>query len=123
MLQGPDSIDEMLERPEKFHMPTFEEFQKRGREHYFGRKDDMTSAIDKGDPLLGCRQKYFIMSESGHRYEVSCLEVAERIALDMGGDLHQNFIPDPQLRPDGAGGFYNEVTFISKSFKQRRAGW
>jgi hypothetical protein len=122
MHRAPDSIEEMTENPELFGMPTFEDFR-RNKEKYLGRKDDAVSAVDAGDRTLKCRQKYFMKDANGIRYSVCSLEEAERIALDMGGNLHQDFAIKPQLRPDDAGGFYNEVTFVSKAFLTKRANW
>lgn len=102
-------------------MPTFEEFRKT-KEKWMGRLDDEIAAIDRGDPLLGCRQRYYV-EDAGGRYRVESLEQAERIAVDMGLSLFHDFITDPQLRPDGASGFFNEVTFRSKRSIEKRAHW
>lgn len=117
----PDSIEELTENPSKFGMPTFEEFRK-NKERWMGRPDDELAAIDAGDKILGCRQKYFIEGDGG-RYSCDSLEHVQRIADDMGLNLYHDFVIDPQLRPDGAAGFYNEVTFRAKAFLEKRASW
>lgn len=116
-MRTPDSIEELTENPSKFGMPTFEEFSK-NKEKWMGREDDEITAIDCGDPLLGCRQKYYL-----ENYRVESLEQAERIARDMGLNLFHDFIVHPQLRPDGGAGFYNEVTFRVKSLLEKRKSW
>jgi hypothetical protein len=112
-----ESIEELAENPTKFGMPTFSEFSK-NKEKWMGRADDEIAAIDRGDPMLGCRQKYYV-----EQYRVESLEQAERIARDMGHDLFHDFVVHPQLRPDGGAGFYNEVTFRVKASLQKRASW
>lgn len=114
---SPDSIDDLMENPSKFGMPTLAEFV-RNKEKFMGREDDEIAAIDRGDPLLGCRQRYYV-----EHYRVESLEQAQRIASDMGLNLYHDFIIDPQLRPDGAAGFYNEVTFRSKATVTKRTRW
>lgn len=111
------SIEDIAENPTKFGMPTLEEFV-RNKEKYMGRPDDELIAIDKGDPQLGCLQKYYVDG-----YRVDSLEQAERIARDMGFDLRHDFVLDPQLRPDDRGGFYNEVNFRAKASVAKRGNW
>lgn len=115
------SIEDIVENPTKFGMPTLEEFTK-NKEKYMGRADDEITAVDRGDPQLGCLQRYYIEGDGG-RYRVDSLEQAERIARDMGRSLSHDFILDPQLRPDDRGGFYNEVTFRPKASVAKRANW
>jgi hypothetical protein len=112
-----ESIEDLAENPAKFGMPTLAEFI-RNKEKYMGRHDDEVAAVDRGDPVLGCRQRYYL-----EHYRVDSLEQAERIAIDMGLSLHHDFVIDPQLRPDGAAGFYNEVTFRRKAAVAKRARW
>ena len=117
----PESIEDLVECPSKFGMPTLEEITRKHyskREAFYGREDEEIAAIDRGDPILGCRQKYYVEG-----YRVESLEQAERIARDMGLNLFHDFVVHPQLRPDGAASFYNEVTFRSKSSVQKRANW
>lgn len=116
-----DTIDELASNPGKYGVPTLEEVT---RKHYskrdvmFGRDDEMLEAIDRGDPLLGCRQKYYI-----DHYRVSSLEQAQRISRDMGYRFPDDFVVDPQLRADERGGFYNHVTFRSKESVAKREKW
>lgn len=121
-LAGPESIEDLAENPTKWGMPTFEQFRK-NKERWMGRADDEIAAIDRGDPLLGCRQRYYIEDSGTGKHRVESLEQAERIAVDMGLNLFHDFITDPQLRPDGAGGFLNEVTFRSKRSIEKRIRW
>lgn len=114
---APESLEELIKHPTRYGMPTFAEFR-RNKEKFMGRADDEIAAIDRGDPMLGCRQKYYV-----EHYPVESLEQAERIARDMGLSLFHDFIIDPQLRPDHGAGFYNEVTFRSKRSIEKRAAW
>lgn len=111
------TIDDIAENPTKFGMPTLDEFT-RNKEKWMGRDDDEIAAIDRGDPVLGCRQRYYI-----ENYRVESLEQAERIARDMGLNLFHDFVVHPQLRPDHGAGFYNEVTFRPKRDLQKRENW
>ena len=113
----PESLEDLEQNPNKYGMPTLDEFS-RNREKYMGREDDEIAAIDAGDPALGCRQKYYV-----EHYRVDSLEQAQRIALDMGLNLFHDFIVDPQLRTDSGGGFYNEVRFRSKRSIAERESW
>lgn len=103
-------LEDIMENPTKYGLPTFEEFRA-NKEKWLGRKDDDIAAVDRGDPMLGCFQKYYIETAVGRRYGPFPLELIETMAIEEGMNLHHDFIKDPQLRPDGAGGFYNEVTF------------
>lgn len=117
-MPAPQTIEDLAENPNKYGMPTFEEFRK-NKEKWMGRADEEIAAIDKGDPMLKCKQRYFIES-----YRVDSLEQAERIAIDMGYDLFRDFVICPQLRPDETlRGFYNEVTFRVKDDLKKRESW
>lgn len=104
------SFNDILDNPEAYGLPTFEDFQKNPAK-WKRRPEDEINAIDRGDPMLGCFQKYYIQTRTGRRYGPYSLELIESIAVDEGLNIHHDFIKDPQLRPDGSGGFYNEVTF------------
>lgn len=115
-----EDIQELQENPTKFGAPTFEEFS-RNRERYMGRYDDMLAAIDKGDTLLKCKQKYYV-----ENYRVDSLEHAERVARDMGANIHNedHFVIDPQVKPDSSvRGFHLEVTFRLKRELVKRSRW
>lgn len=114
-----ETLQELEESPEKFGMPTFEEFR-RNKERYMGRYDDEVASVDAGDKATGAIQKYYLSDVSGH-YRCETLEYAERIALDMGLNLHQDFKIDPQYKDDD--GIYIEVTFRSKRSLARRDSW
>lgn len=113
------SIEEMMESPTKFGMPTLSEFM-RDKERYVGRPDDEVVAIDRGDSILKCRQKYYVEG-----YAVDCLEQGQRIAQEMGLDFFRDFVVKPQLKPDPHSrmGYYNEVSFWSKATIEKRKAW
>ena len=116
-----ESVDELSERPEDFGFCDFETFRK-NKEKWIGRDDDELAAIDKGDPLLGCKQVYYIEDDSNYR--VDSLEQAERLAREMGLNIFKDFAVKPQIKPVGHNGkFYNEVTFKSKRSLERRKQW
>lgn len=115
-MHTPEDLEELMSNPGRWGVPTLDEFT-RNREKYMGRPDDEIAAIDRGDRMLGCRQRYYV-----EQYRVTSLEQAERIAMDMGLSLFHDFIVDPQLRPDSSG-FYNEVTFRVKQHVKKRAAW
>ena len=121
----PDTLQDFAQNAGKYGVPTFEEVDRpyyNKRDQMFGREDDEVTAIDKGDPMLGCTQSYYIQ-DVGSRYRLESLEQAERIAQDMGLSLHRDFVVDPQLRNNHRGSFYNEVTFRSKRSGERRKRW
>lgn len=113
----PDSIDEVMDDPNAYGIPTFEQFI-RDKKKYMGSKEDVLESIDRGDPITKARHKYFV-----EHYRVESLEQAERIARDMGFNLYENFVLDPQLVTDESGRLVNEVRFRSKQSLEKRSGW
>lgn len=118
-VQTADSIDDFMENPTKFGMPTFEEFV-RNKEKYLGRYDEELEGIERGDHNLQCKQRYFM-----HGVELDSLEQAERIAREEGLSIHRDYVVKPQVRhaPDLRRGYYLEVTFMPKAEAERRARW
>lgn len=116
-------VNDVLARPHEFGFCTFEEYSRKHyskREQMIGRHDDEVAAIDRGDPMLGCLQRYYV-----ENYRADSLEQCERIAHEMGMNLHRDFLVKPQLRHDPSTrlGFYNEVRFVPKTTIQRRKSW
>jgi hypothetical protein len=121
------SLEDLQNNPGKFGIPSLEEVMRPNynkKDEFFGREDDEIAAIDRGDKLLGCIQRYYITDGNGE-FRVDSLEEAERISVDMGLSLFHDFIIDPQLTPDSetAKGFYNRVTFKSKRSVEKRSLW
>lgn len=112
----PETIEDLVENPTKFGMPTFEEFI-RNKKKWMGSKEDWLESIDAGDPVLKLTQRYYV-----EHYRVESLEQAERIALDMGFNLYDDFVLDPQIVQDG-GRHVSEVKFRSKRALEKRANW
>jgi hypothetical protein len=113
-----DSIDDLIRNPEAFGFCTFDQFRanrQHWNERFQGRKDEEVTAIDRG-LALGCEQRYYIDCAGSGTVRLDSLEQGERIASDMGMDLHRDFLVRPQLRQDMTTrrGFYNEVTFVPK---------
>lgn len=123
MIQMPETIEELALNPEKYGMPTFEQFVK-NKDRYVGRQDDEIAAIDRGDPVLGCTQKYLMETDVGP-VTLDSIEQADRIAREMGLSLFTDFIACPQIRDDKTlrRGFYNEVTFRTKESLKKRDRW
>ncbi len=117
MSQFPESIEELVENPSKYGMPTFDEFIKNKRK-YLGSKEEMLESIDRGDPLTKLKHRYYVEG-----YRVETLEQAERLALDMGFNLYNDFILDAQIVPDYGHTNISEVRFRSKRALERRASW
>lgn len=115
-----ETLEDLVDNPEKFGMPTFDAFR-RNKEKWTGRYDDEIAAIDRGDPVLGIRQRYYLWDGAAD-YRCESLEQAERIARDMGLNLHEDFVVDPQVKQD-SDGLYNHVTFRSKRELARRSQW
>lgn len=115
----PDDIQDLIDNPTRYGVPTFEEFIKNKRK-WMGSKDDVLASVDRGDHILKntYRHKYFVEG-----YRVDSLEQAERIALDMGFNLYDDFILDPQLKHDESGRLINEVSFRAKKTLEKRSSW
>jgi hypothetical protein len=113
----PDSIEELTKDPAAYGIPTFEEFVKNKRK-YLGSREDTLESVDRGCHATRLKHRYFVEG-----YRVDSLEQAERIALDMGFDLYENFILDPQIVQNGNDGLINEVRFRSKESIARRSKW
>lgn len=109
------SPEDILENPADYGFCTFEEFVK-NRERWRGRADDEVTAIDRGDPALGCPQRYYLDAGVSGTVRLECLEDGERISRELGLNFYTDFFVKPQLRKDVTlrRGFYNEVTFVPK---------
>jgi len=118
-MKSADTIDQFLETPEQFGFCSFEDFR-RNKEKWMGRPDDEVAAIDRGDHILGCKQKYIIEG-----YPVRSLEEAERVAREMGLNLFSDCLFKPQVRHElgSRRHFYTEVNIISKQTFEKRKGW
>lgn len=120
-----DGIEDLLANPKDFGFCTFQEFQK-NRDYWMtrrlGRHDEEVASIDAGDPNLGCKQKYFMDTDSGI-IRLEALEDGERIAADMGLNFFRDFLVKPQVRhdPGSRRGYYTEVTFVPKRRLAARA--
>jgi hypothetical protein len=119
----PDDLDELMEDPTKYGMPTFEEFR-RNKEKYLGRPDDEVASVDRGDPVLGLRHRYYLDTLAGE-YRIDSLEQADRICREMGKNLFTDFYVDPQIRDDGPQGrsLITHVYFRAKDKVEKRRSW
>lgn len=117
MKRMPDDIAELARNPGLYGVPTFEEFVKNKAKYGPERHDAWLESIDRGDPLLRTRQRYRVEG-----YRVDSLEQAETMALNMGFNLYDDCVVDPQVVRDGERNVI-EVNFRSKRTLERRAAW
>lgn len=120
MLRTPE--EDLFEFARKAGLPSLKEVlsNKYGeRDRMLGREDEMITSIDAGDKQTGARQKYYL--SDGTEYRIESIEQAERIARDMGLNLHQDFIYDGQYQDDD--GIYLKVTFRTKRSVHKRSQW
>lgn len=113
----PDDIEDLMADPAAFGMPTFDEFV-RNKKRYMGSKEDILESIDRGDPVLQCKQRYFV-----EHYEVKSLEQAQKLAEEMGFNLYKDFVLNPQLDRDNSGKIFSKVQFRSKRDLEKRMAW
>lgn len=123
MSQFAENIEDLVDSPSKYGFCSVEEFTRKHynkREQMMGRYDDQVAAIYQGDPMLGCLQRYYL-----ENYRVDSLEQAERLAREMGKNLHRDYVVKPQLKhePGVRQGFYNEVRFVAKATLESRRRW
>jgi hypothetical protein len=112
-------INEVLEDPTKFGMPSFDDFCK-NQDKYMGRDDDVFSETDRGCQQLGRVVKRHIYEIEGYRCKT--LEEVERIALDKGIKLRE-LDYRPQLQANTSGKLDNKVVFVSKAQREKRKLW
>ena len=116
----PDTtLDDVLENPNKFGAPTFEEF-KRNREKYLGREDDKLAFADRGSTILRRDIKKHIYEIEGYRCKT--LEEVERVASSQGIPLKQ-LDYKPELIQCGAGKYDVIVKFVPDKERSKRESW
>lgn len=111
--------EELMENPNKFGAPTFEEF-KRNREKYLGKPGhhDVFASIDRGSKNLSKyvkRHKYEILG-----FRTTKLEEIERIASENNIPLGEF---TAECIPQGGGTCDILVKFISPEERYRRKDW
>lgn len=112
------TYEEVLQSPNKFGMPTFEDF-KLNHERYMGRDDDKLAFADKGSDILKRHVKKHIYELEGYRCE--SLEEVERVASSQGIPL-RDLDYRPQLIPLGGGKCDILIKFVSKDERAKREG-
>lgn len=113
----PDSIEEVYENPSAYGVPTFDEFRTNKRK-WMGSGEETLESVDRGDPLLDSKHKYFIEG-----YRADSLAHAQRLAREMGLSLENDCELRPQVVTDESGRLVTEVRFLSKRTIARRAAW
>lgn len=114
-----NGLDEIIQNPNKFGAPTFEEF-KRNKSKYVGRDDDSLAIVDKGSNNLCRVVENQIYEIEGFRCKT--LEEVERIAGDYGIPLRE-LDYRPELIPQGGGKAKMLIKFVSKLDREKRATW
>lgn len=114
-----NNLQEIIQNPNKFGAPTFEEF-KRNRQKFVGRDDDSLAIVDKGSHNLQRVVENHIYEIEGFRCKN--LEEVERIAGDYGIPLRE-LDYRPELIPQGGGKAKMLIKFVSKLEREKRAIW
>lgn len=114
------AFEDLVQNPNKFGLPTFEEF-KNNREKWLGKRDDSFDQVDKGSKNLSRmvkKQKYEIAGR-----KCKSLEEVERVAhCELGIDIDK-LDYRPELIPQGGGTCDVLVKFVSKEERERRKDW
>lgn len=110
------SYDEIMESPNKFGFPTFDEYKKT-HENWLGRDDDKLASGDKGGEIVNRFARKFIHEIEGYR--TSKIEEVERIAKDHGIPIRE-LEYKPEFLPLGAGKADVLVKWMSKADRLRR---
>lgn len=104
------SLDDILDNPKKFGIPTFEDFAK-SPEKYRTSLEHLFESVDRGSSALNrliIKHEYLIL---GHRAD--SLEQVQRIMTEEGYTLDQLTI-QPELHKETAGKLKVVVSFIPK---------
>lgn len=118
-----DSFDDsdLFINPNKYGVPTFEEFQK-NPERFRGRWDDKFAQVDAGSRMLDRVVKKHVYEVEGVRCR--SLEECERVAAEMGIDLKsREYDYRAMLIPQGGGSADVLVKFMRKSEIDARNEW
>jgi hypothetical protein len=117
------SLEDLQNDPNKYGLPTFEQFRKdKHKWRLHQTTDDTMACVDAGDRNLKAHQRYYV-----NGYWVPSLESAEIHAKNMGLDLHEhfNFFPQVIHEPGERLGYYIAVHFRVQPFvkwRNRRRG-
>lgn len=111
-------VNDIYEDPNKFGMPTFEEFKK-NPERWTGRSDDILSSVSEGGTAVKYLYRKQLYEIEGYRCK--SLEEVERVANSQGIKLKE-LDYRPQMIPQGGGHWDMLVKFVSKPERQRRNG-
>lgn len=113
------TLDELLENPTAYGLPTFDQFAK-NQEKYLGRDDDRFAEAEAGSRNLEKHVQRHIYEIEGYRCKT--LEEVERIAQSQGIKLRE-LDYQPQVVPLGGGKCDLLVKFVSKDTRERRKLW
>jgi len=112
-------MDDIFTNPQKYNMPTFEEFKK-NYEFWTGRADEKFAQVDKGSQNLAKYVKKHVFEIEGRRCKT--LEEVERIANDFGIPIKE-LDYTAEIMPLGGGKCDILVKFMSKAERERRDKW
>jgi len=114
-----ESLEEVMDRPERYGLPTFDEYRK-NEEKYIGRDDDSFREVDRGsDNLRRVVQRHIYEIEG---YRCKTLEEVEKVALNQGIPLRE-LDYRPEMVQAGAGKYDIIVRFVSKNKRENRKLW
>lgn len=107
MAQVPEGVEDIMEHPHLYGLPTFEEFCK-NKSRWMKDPEEALVSIDAGDKNLRCKQEYFV-----EKYKVKSLEAAAYLMIEMAGSVDA-FKCDPQVVPSQDHESILRVTFLRK---------
>ena len=105
------SLEDILNNPHKYGVPTFEEFQK-NPDAYRTSKTFQLDSASNGSILLNSLIKSQTYELDG--YKCKSLEEVEKVALNQGIRL-DDLIMEPELEKDTAGKLICRVKFTTKT--------
>lgn len=110
------SLSDLKNNPEKYGLPTFEQFVKNRNRYQTGLSEQETLAnIDNGSQNLRGIVRRYIFEVEGYQFKT--LEAAERACKDMGIPV-DTFVAE--VLPTVGGGGEIKVKFMSREEKQKR---
>lgn len=110
-------IDDLLNDPKKFGLPTFEEFAK-NPDQWRKAADEALCLAEKGSQLEGLRKLVVKKTYQVAGYKCDTLEEAERVALNEGWDLRMMDM-QPHIVPLGGGKCNIHIVFVNKQTKEQ----
>lgn len=116
MINAEVTIEDLVNDPHRFGLPTLEEFQRNPdywREKFNGRWDAKLASADAGSKVLGRVVSRQVWEVAGQRTDKP--EVAERLAVENGINLRSGeYDLQPELIPEGGGKAYVLIKVVPR---------